>query len=248
VEGGENVGIGGFIVSGGGTKRVMARAVGPSLNVNGKPVEGRLQDPVLEMHDSNGNVLTNDNWRDSQEGEIENTGLAPADDKEAAIVKRLPAGNYTAIIHSASASPGIGLIELYDLSSDDVTELGNLSVRAHVLTDDNVLIDGVILRGGIPKRVLFRALGPELHDRGVIGELQDPTLDVYDQNGALLRHNDNWKDEPNSAEIQLTGLAPKEDSESAVLLTLLPGNYTSIVRGANGTTGVALNEVFKLNN
>lgn len=248
VQSGENVGIGGFIITGNGTKRVMARALGPSLTVNGQPVSGRLQDPYLELHDSNGGVLVNDNWRSSQEAEIEQTGLAPSNDREAAIVKRLPAGNYTAIIQSADGSPGVGLIELYDLSSTEPGELGNLSVRAKVLTDDNVLIDGVILRGANPKRVLFRALGPELHDRGVQGELQDPVLEVYDENGALLRSNDNWKDAANAGDIQATGLAPTDDRESAVLLSLQAGNYTSVVRGVNRTTGVALNEIYKLTN
>ena len=226
----------------------MARALGPSLKVNGQPVNGRIQDPILEMHDSNGNVLTNDNWRSDQESEIEDSGLAPSDDREAAIVKRLPAGNYTAIIKSADGTEGIGLIELYDLSSTEPGELGNLSVRALVQTGDNVLIDGVILRGGNPKRVLFRALGPELHDRGVTGELQDPTLELYDANGTLLRGNDNWKDAPNAGDIQTTGLAPTDDRESAILMMLQSGNYTSIVRGVNGTTGISLNEAFKLDN
>lgn len=245
VQTGDNVGIGGFIISGGGTKRIMARALGPSLNVNGQPVAGRMADPSLEMHDANGGVLSNDNWRSDQEAEIQQSGLAPSNDKEAAIIKRLPAGNYTAIIRSADGTPGIGLIELFDLSSTEPGELGNLSVRALVQTDDNVLIDGVILRGGTAKRVLFRALGPELRDRGVSGEMQDPTLDLVDSNGVVIRSNDNWRDAPNASDIQGTTLAPTDDRESAILMTLSAGNYTSIVRGANRTTGIALNEVFK---
>jgi PKD repeat protein len=245
-QGADNVGIGGFIINGEGTVRVMGRGLGPSLKVNGTPVQGRLENPVLELHDSNGHVLSNDDWRSTQEAEVQGSGLAPTDDREAAIIKRLPAGNYTAIIRGANSSSGIGLAELYDLDSSDPGELGNLSVRALVQTDDDVLIDGVILRGGNSKRVVFRAIGPELHDRGVQGELQDPTLDVYDQNGTLLRTNDNWKDAPNSAEIQSAGLAPTDERESAILLTLPSGNYTSIVRGAGRTTGIALSEAFKL--
>jgi PKD repeat protein len=248
---GDNVGIGGFIISGSGTKRIMARAIGPSLQVNGNPIPGRLQDPYLEVHDSNGSPpLTNDNWRSTQEAEIQQTGLAPTDDHESAIVKRLPAGNYTAIIRGADGSPGIGLIELYDLSSSDPGELGNLSVRAEVRTDDDVLFDGLILRGGTPKRVVFRALGPSLMVNGapVPGSLQDPTLEVHDGNGTLLRSNDNWKDAPNMAEIEASGLAPTDDHESAILLTLPAGNYTSIVRGVDRTTGIGLAEAYKLNN
>src|SRR5436190_20578818 len=150
----------------------MARAIGPSLNVN-----GRLQDPYLEIHASNGNPpLTNDNWRSSQEAEIQQTGLAPSDNRESAIVKRLPAGNYTAIIRGANDNPGIGLVELYDLSATEPGELGNLSVRAQVETDDNVLIDGLILQGVTPRRVLFRALGPSIKVNGPPGPgtLQNP--------------------------------------------------------------------------
>jgi hypothetical protein len=210
-----------------------------------------LQDPYLELHDSNGSpTLSNDNWRTDQEAEIQQTGLAPTDDRESAIVKRLPAGNYTAIIRGADNSPGIGVVELYDLSSTEPGELGNLSVRADVGTDDNVLIDGLILRGGNPKRVLFRALGPSIKANGatIPGALQDPTLDVYDSNGAILRSNDNWHDAPNASDIQATGLAPPDDRESAVLLTLMPGNYTAILRGVNRTTGIGLAESYKLNN
>ena len=186
----------------------------------------------------------------TQEAEIQATGLAPGDDRESAIVKRLPAGTYTAIIHGADNSPGIGVVELYDLSSTDSGELGNLSVRAQVGTNDNVLFDGLILRGGAPKRVLFRALGPSVQVNGtpVPGFLADPTLELHDGNGALLGTNDNWQDASNSAEIQSTGLAPPDNHESAILMTLGAGNYTTIVRGAKGTTGIALAEAYKLNN
>jgi PKD repeat protein len=250
-QGGDGVGIGGFIVSGPGTKRIMARAIGPSMTVNGSPVQGRLTDPVIELHDAKGSPgLFNDNWRTSQEAEITQSGLAPSDDKESAIIKRLEPGAYTAIIKNADGSPGIGLIELYDLSSNEPAELGNLSVRAQVQTGDNVLIDGLILQGVTPKRVLFRALGPSVKVNGttVPGALPDPSMDVFDGNGTLLRTNDNWRDAPNMSEIELTGLAPGDDHESAVLLLLPPGNYTSVVRGVGGTTGISLSEAYKLNN
>jgi hypothetical protein len=245
----DKVGIAGFIISGTGTKRIMARALGPSMKVGGVPVQGRLQDPYLELHDDKGSdPLVNDNWRSSQEAEIQQTGLAPTDNREAAVVKRLPAGNYTAIIRGADNTPGVGIVELFDLSSTEPGELGNLSVRADVRTDDNVLIDGLILRGGTPKRVLFRALGPSLKvdNKPVEGRLQDPTLDVYDSNGVNLRSNDNWRDAPNAHDIQKTGIAPPDDHESAVLMTFVPGNYTAVVRGVDRTTGIALAEAYKL--
>jgi hypothetical protein len=230
----------------------MARAIGPSLKANdGSPLPGRLQDPTLELHDSNGSAaLFNDNWRTSQEAEITQSGLAPTDNKESAIIKRLNPGNYTAIIRGAGGTTGIGLIELYDLSADDPAELGNLSVRADAQTGDNVLFNGLILRGTTPKRVVFRALGPSIQSNGgpLPGTLQDPTLEVHDGNGVLLQSNDDWKTSPNATEIQSEGLAPSDDRESAVLLILSAGNYTSIVRGADGTTGIGLAEAYKLTN
>jgi hypothetical protein len=251
-QGGDQVGISGFIVTGSSSKRVMARAIGPSMKVNGVPVTGRLQDPVLELHDDKGSpALFNDDWQSSQEAEISQSGLAPSDRKESAIVKRLDPGNYTAIIRGADGSPGIGLIELYDLSPSDPSELGNLSVRAQVDTDDNVLIDGLILQGGTSKRVLFRALGPSIKVNGTLlpGTLQNPTMQVFDGNGTLLRENDDWTDAPNATEIQNTGLAPTDNRESAVLLPPLPaGNYTAVIRGKDKSTGIALAEAYKLNN
>jgi PKD repeat protein len=243
---GDKVGIGGFIISGAGTKRIMARAIGPSLSIDGK-----LQDPYLELHDSNGSPpLVNDNWRSTQEAEIQSTGLAPINDREAAIVKRLPAGSYTAIIRGADNSPGIGVVELYDLSGSEPGELGNLSVRADVGTGDNVLFNGLILRGGTSKRVLFRALGPSVKVNGsqVPGALQDPILELHDGNGALMATNDNWPDASNAAEIQATGLAPPDNHESAILVTLSAGNYTTIVRGVGNSIGIALAEAYKLDN
>jgi len=264
---GDKVGIAGFIVKGSGFKRFIARALGPSITNNGQPVPGTLQDPVLELHDSNGATLTNDNWKQgSQQAEIQQSGLAPKDDREAAIIRTVPAGNYTAIISGAGGATGLGLIEIYDIgtigaaetenrpqeqdAAAAVIELGNLSVRADVQTGDNVLIDGIILRGGNPRRVVFRALGPSLKSNGatVPGTLQNPTLELRDQNGTLLRANDDWGDAPNVSEIQTTGLAPPDSRESAVLMTLTAGNYTSIVRGVNRTTGIALSEAYKLDN
>jgi hypothetical protein len=234
---GDKVGIAGFIVKGSGFKRVIARALGPSIKVNGQPVPGTLQDPILELHDSNGQVLTNDNWRTGgQEAEIQQSGLAPGDDREAAIIRAVPAGNFTAIIRGANNTTGIGLIEVYDLGTvtaaekegrierpnapEAVIELGNLSVRADVQTGDNVLIDGIILRGGMPKRVLFRVLGPSIKASDgtpLSGRLQNPELEL-------------------------------DDRESVVLMTLTPGNYTTVVRGVNNTTGIAVSEAYKLDN
>ncbi|HEX8078484.1 MAG TPA: hypothetical protein VF511_11765, partial [Chthoniobacterales bacterium] len=247
-QGGDKVGIGGFIVSGTSNKSVIIRAIGPSMTSGGAPVPGRLIDPKLELRASDGTVLqTNDSWRSMQEQEIQQTGLAPTDNREAAIIATLPAGQYTAIISGANNSNGIGLVEVYDLQPT-LGELGNLAVRADVGTGDNVLISGLILGGATPKRVLLRAIGPSLQNQLGNAVLQNPFLELHDANGGTMATNDNWKSAPNASEIQATGLAPSNDNESAILMPLGPANYTTIVRGVNGTTGIAVSEAYKLNN
>jgi hypothetical protein len=245
----DKIGIGGFIISGASpTKKVIVRAIGPSMKSGGNPVPGRLDDPVLELHAADGHTIrANDNWRDGQPTEVQQSGLAPSDDRESAIIAPLPDGQYTAQIAGAANSTGIGLIEIYDLESSKAGELGNLAVRADVRTGDNVLINGLILGGGTPKRVVFRAIGPSLQGQ-LPGVLADPFLELHDSNGTTLMTNDDWQQAPNAAEIQAAGLAPSNNKESAILMTLPPSNYTSIVRGVGNTTGIGVAEAYKLNN
>ena len=159
----------------------------------------------------------------------------------------MPDGQYTAQIAGAGNTTGIGLVEIYDLESSKPGELGNLAVRADVKTGDNVLINGLILGGGTPKRIVFRAIGPSLQGQ-VSGFLADPFLELHDANGNTLMTNDDWQQAPNAAEIQAAGLAPTNSKESAILMILPPANYTSIVRGVGNTTGIGVAEAYKLNN
>jgi hypothetical protein len=247
-QGGDKVGIGGFIITGTSSKTVIVRAIGPSLTSGGAPVPGRLDDPRLELHASDGHLIAeNDSWRSTQEQQIQQSGLAPSDNREAAIIASLPAGQYTAIISGANNSNGIGLVEVYDLAPL-AGELGNLAIRGEVETGDNVLISGLILGGANPKRVLLRAIGPSLQNQLGNAVLQNPFLELHDGNGATLVTNDDWKNAPNASEIQATGLAPTNDNESAILMPLGPGNYTAIIRGVNNTAGIAVAEAYKLNN
>jgi hypothetical protein len=204
--------------------------------------------PTLELHDGSGALIFfNDDWTMSpQKAQIQASGLAPKDSREPAIIATLAQGNYSAVVHGKNNTTGIALGEVYGLPPSNDSALLNLSARALVMTGDNVLIDGLIIDGNSPKNILLRAIGPELHARGVSGELQDPTLDLYDANGTLLRRNNNWRDAPNRAQIQATGAAPTDNRESAILMTLAPGHYTAIVRGVNGTTGIALGEIYAL--
>jgi hypothetical protein len=223
--------------------------VGPSLEINHQPIVGRLLNPALELHDGKGALIfSNDDWPQSpQRAQVKATGLAPKDSREAAIIATLPEGNYTAVIRGKNNTSGIALGEIYDLSPGTTSRLINLSARAVVLTGDNVLIDGLIVGGKTAKDVVIRAIGPGLHSRGVSGELHDPTLELYDGSGTLLRKNDNWRDAFNHDQIQSKGFAPTDNRESAILIKLAPGNYTTIVRGAGGTTGIALAEFYILN-
>jgi hypothetical protein len=217
--------------------------------VNGVPVPGRLADPFLELHDINGTLIeSNDNWMNSPErAAIMASGLAPTDPHESAILRTLIAGtNYTAVLRGVNNTTGIGLVEVYDLEPTNDTHLANISGRAFVSTGDDVLIGGVIVRGAASEQVLIRAIGPSLTAKGVTNALQDPTLDLYDGQGTLIAHNDNWMDSRDKNAIIATGLAPKDPRESAILETPAPGNYTAIVRGKNNTTGVGLVEAYRL--
>jgi sugar lactone lactonase YvrE len=243
---GDNAMIGGFIITGSGQKRVILRAIGPSLINHG--ITHPLQNPTLELHDHTGALIaSNDNWMDApNKQEIMNSGLAPTNNLESAILMSLSPGAYTAIVRGVSNGTGIALVEGYDLDPAAGSKLGNISTRALVQTGDNVMIGGLIMVGPGSDTVLVRAIGPSLAQKGITNPLADPMLELHDGNGTLLASNDNWKD-TQQAQIQATGLAPTNDAESAIVQTLEPGNYTAIVRGKNDTIGVALVEVYGLN-
>ena len=247
----DDVLIGGFIIDGNAPKQVLLRAIGPSLKVNEVPLANALQDPTLELHGSQGLLLSsNDDWRISQEGDILATNLAPPDDRESAILCTLMPGSYTAILRGKDGTTGIGLVEVYDLGTaslnvESQTQLVNISTRGKVETGDDVMIGGFIIGGNSPSDVLIRALGPELTGQGVAGALQDPELELHDSNGKVLAFNDDWASDQ-EAEIFFTNLAPSNPHESAILSSLAPGSYSATVFGKNGSTGIALVEVYVL--
>ena len=241
--------IGGFIITGNAPKTVLLRAIGPSLASANPPVVGALADPVLELHELDGTVVTNNNWKDSQEQAISNTGLAPTNDFESAILETLAPGAYTAIVSGNSNGTGVALIEAYDLQPSSDSKLANISSRGKVEAGDDVIIGGFILgpAGLQNSRIVVRALGPSLASAGVMGALQDPMLELHDSNGNLIAADDNWKDNSaQAAELEAEGLAPTDDRESAIDATLAPGAYTAIVSGNDGTTGIGLVEVYNL--
>ena len=244
---GENALIGGFIVSGNEPKKVIIRAIGPSLSQQG--VAGALQNPTLDLVSGGKSIAFNDNWKQGgQEAAIRATGVAPKHDLESAIVRTLQPGTYTAIVRGADETSGVGLVEVYDLAHDARAKLANISSRGLVQTGENVLIGGFIIGGGGgggPARVIVRAIGPSLAAEGVQGALQNPTLDLVNANGVIVRSNDNWKDSQRQA-IEATGIKPSDDRESALIEILSAGTYTAIVRGSGNTTGVGLVEVYNV--
>jgi uncharacterized delta-60 repeat protein len=245
VETGDNVLIGGFIVTGTQPKKVLIRAIGPSL---AKFFSGVLGNPTLELQGPNGLIEANDNWVDSPNKQaIIDSTIPPSNNLEAAIVAILPANNagYTAVVRGANGGKGIGVVEAYDLDTASPSRLANISTRGFVQTGDNVLIAGTIVVGHLPQRVIIRAIGPSLP---VAGKMGNPTLELRDINGGLLQANDNWVDSPDKQAIIDTTISPASDLESAIVATL-PANgasYTAIVRGVNNTTGIAVVEVYAL--
>jgi len=253
VQTGDNVLIGGFIVTGTQPKKVILRAIGPSLADAMPPLVGVLANPALELHDATGALLdSNDDWVNSPDKQaIIDSTIAPTNDLESAIVATLPANgaSYTAIVSGVNNTKGIGLVEAYDLDQSADSKLANISTRGFVSTAENVMIAGTIVLGQGAQTVLIRAIGPSLANAvpPVTDALSDPMLELHDASGTLIQSNDNWRSDQ-EADIIATGAPPTDDLESALIATL-PANstgYTAIVSGVNNTTGVALVEIYAL--
>ena len=245
VQTGDNVGIGGFIVTGTGPKHVLLRAIGPSVT----SLPGVLADPVLELHGPAGfATVINNNWQDdpAQAALILASGLAPTNNLEAAIDAVLAPGAYTGIVRGNNNTTGIGLVEVYDLSPLVPSKLGNISTRALVGTGNDVVIAGFILgNSGGTTRIVLRGLGGSLTLFGVPNALANPTLELRDNNGAILASNDDWQSNPvQAAELTAAGLAPTNAQESGIAINLGPGQYTAVLAGQGSSTGVGVIEVY----
>jgi hypothetical protein len=249
VQTGDNVGIGGFIITGSAPKPVLLRAIGPSLTASGVP--DALADTVLELHGPEGFVtITNDNWRDTQPLAIQATGIPPTNDLESAIVATLAPEAYTAIVRGKNQTSGVALVEVYDLNQGVDSKLANLSTRAFVSTNDNIVIAGFLLSDNAGEdRIIVRGIGPSLAPGSFppSAVLADPTLELRDSNGALLIADNDWQDDPvQAAEISAAGLAPTNSRESAIAAMLPPGLYTALLAGSNNGTGIGVVEVYDL--
>jgi hypothetical protein len=250
--------IGGIIIQGSQSKKVLFRALGPTLADPPFNLSGTLADPRMELHarDTGGHDIilqTNDNWKindqtsTSQQSAISATGYAPPKDLESAILATLAAGNYTVIVRGKNDGVGVGIVEAYDVSSAANSKLVNISSRGFVDTGNNVMIGGIVVgpTDAAGSKILVRALGPTLGQFGISTFLADPTLELHNCDGTLIASNDDWQTDAQSNQIP-TNLKPPNSKESALYRTLLPSNYTAIVRGKNNTTGVALVEVYYL--
>jgi hypothetical protein len=245
VQTGDNVGIGGFIITGTAPKHVLLRAIGPSI----AGLSGVLADPVLELHGPGTfPTVTDDNWMDDpvQKAAILATGLAPTNNLEAAIDATLNPGAYTAVARGKNNTSGIGLIEVYDLSQAVLAKLANISTRAFVGTANDIVIAGFILgNNNGSDRIVVRGIGPSLTALGVANALANPTLELRNSNGALLVANNDWRDDPaQAAELTAAGLAPTNPLESGIAATLPPGPYTALLAGSSNGTGVGIVEVY----
>ncbi len=244
VLGGDNVLIGGFIITGTAPKKVIILGVGPSL---AQFFSGTLANPTLELHQGDTLLQTNDDWKTDQQAEIEATGLAPTNDLESAIVRTLDPGSYTAILRGKGDTTGIGVVQAYDLNQAANSKFGNIATRGFVDSGDNAMIGGFIIgpASGGNTTVVVRAIGPSLSNFGVGGALPDPTVELHDGNGATIAFNDNWADDANQGSIPQS-LQPGDPHESALYRALPPGGYTAIMRGAGSSTGIGLIEVYNL--
>ena len=246
---GERALIGGFIIQGSEPATVILRAIGNSLPALG--IQNPLRDPEMELRASSGALIAaSDDWIDSANASaIASYHLDPTNSREPAILATLTPGAYTFLVKAFDNQDGdltgTAVVELYDLHTSGA-RAGNISTRGQVLQGDQILIGGFIVGGSQPKTVIMRALGPSLAQSQIANPLNDPTLEVRDAAGSLLALNNNWGDDPNAAQIQAEGFAPPQPAESALRVTLAPGNYTGIVRSADGATGIGLVEVYDL--
>ncbi len=236
---GEKVMVGGFIVAGGSNKRVVLRALGPSLDQSG--VSEVLADPMISLYDSAGTLIESNDNRLALDGVV--NPLLPPDPSESLLLAILPAGGYTAIVEGVKATTGVALVEVYDLEPGS-SGLANISTRGEIASATDVIIGGFIVGGADLTQVIVRALGPSLATFGVSNPIPDPALEIYDADGTLVSRNDNWPS--NQAEEIKATLPPANDLESAIVATLPPGSYTALMHDINHATGVGLVEVYNL--
>jgi hypothetical protein len=244
----------GFIVDGpaGSIKKIIVRAIGPSLIPFG--IADALTNPVLEIRDASGAIVArNNDWSTTQVGglittdqaaEISASGVAPSNDLESAIIANLVPGSYTAVVRGVNDQTGTGVVDAYDLNGSSPAKLANIATRGLVQAGDKLMVAGFIVQNA-PVKAVVRAIGPSLLAFGINNALQDTTVQLRDQNGAIVLENDNWQSDQKQ-ELENIGLQPSHDLEAALVADIQPGLYTAQVRGKNDTSGIGVVQIYFL--
>jgi len=242
---GDNVMIAGFVVGGSASKTVAITATGPSLVPFG--ITNPLANPTLTLvrQSDHAVIATNGDWQtDPNAAQLTASGFAPTDALESGLAVTLPPGAYTAIVQGVGGGVGVSVIGVFEVDHPE-TALVNISTRGLVQTGGNVMIAGFIVSGTGSQKVAVTATGPSLVPFGIPNPLANPTLTIVrSSDQAVIATNDDWQTDANAAQLQASGFAPTDPREAGLLLTLPPGAYTAIVRGAGGTTGVSVAGVF----
>jgi hypothetical protein len=258
---GDGAAIVGFVISGDAPRPVVVRGIGPTLGALG--VSTALTAPKLELYRGAQLLAGNTGWATggnaaSLAAAFARVGLFPLNpaSADAALVITLAPGAYTAQITGVGGAEGNALVEIYDLAADNLAQrLSNLSTRAFAGRDQDTLIGGMTVAGSVPKRMLVRAVGPGLVQFGLSGALRRPLLSVLDERGGSVAQNSNWSAGAEAAAITQASVeagafpltaAADGTADAALLLNLAPGNYTVQVTGADGSTGVALLEIYEV--
>ncbi|XOV86948.1 MAG: C13 family peptidase [Pseudomonadota bacterium] len=242
---GDDVLIGGLIITGTQPKTVVIRARGPALADAG--VTGALADPEMALFSGATVIDSNDNWQDHPGVNLIPEDLKPtAYPSEAVIATTLAPGAYTAIVGGKNGTTGIGLVEIFEISDTGITRLQNIATRGRIQTGDGVMIGGLVISGTEPKKVVIRAKGPSLAEQGVPGSLANPRLAIF-SGATVIKTNDDW-DSPDNVDKEKipVDLRPTNSLEATVYMELAPGPYTAIVDGSDGGTGVGIVEVFEV--
>jgi uncharacterized protein (DUF1800 family) len=258
---GADIMIAGLVIGSGDPETVLIRADGPSLGLFG--VTGVLQAPVLSLFDSGGTLIqSNQGWGtgNATASVMASVGAfaLPVGSADSALVATLPAGAYTAQVTGANATTGVALLEVYEVGATATTaRLVNLSTRGQVGTSGNIMIPGITIGSGTGSRtLLIRAAGPALTPLGVPGALADPMFSVVDSANSVIASNDNWGtpigDAPDATALGEAFSAAgafqfaSGSLDAATISTVGPGAYTVLASGNNGSTGVALVEVYDI--
>jgi hypothetical protein len=253
----------GFVITGTGSKRVLLRAVGPTLSSFG--VSNPVADPQIALKRWNAttsayiDVTSNDNW--SASGAASNISSVASsvgafalssNSLDAAMVVVLEPGQYSAVATGGSTGSGVVLVELYDASAETTTsQLGNIATRSFVGSGENIIAAGFVIVGTGTKTILVRGVGPMLATFGVANPLADPQIAVFRGSEQLFQNND-WSSAENSSAIATAAtqvgafVLPAGGKDAALLLTLPAGTYTVQLRGEGTSTGVALVEVYEV--